>query len=215
VAVPSITAKRKVIQLLFGPHSHELCNRDNHCPPLDHTKYSYSDLKAEYLDRIQQLHPDKIKGCPAVREAARLSFVQLQEAWNKYDEAAKLMKKVKNCGSETSANFTMFGVGCSFADNDRERSLRIEYMDQACRGWIPSAALASGLTSELSSVQSVKPNKGASCTFENRISLMNDDDFVVVDSVEKKVKPASSSESKSRSLLGHLPYFRKQRQKNS
>jgi hypothetical protein len=40
------------------------------------------------------------------------------------------------------ANFTMFGVGCSFADTPDERDRRDKIMEQASRGWFPSASLS-------------------------------------------------------------------------
>ena len=43
-------------------------------------------------------------------------------------------------------NFTMFGVGCSFSDNDQEKDLRNEITDQACRGWFSAGAISSSST---------------------------------------------------------------------
>ena len=57
----------------------------------------------------------------------------LQDAWMDYETLAKVMKKVDNKGAD--ASFTLFGVGCSFSDNDQERERRNEIMDQAGRGW--------------------------------------------------------------------------------
>ncbi len=41
-----------------------------------------------------------------------------------------------------SNKFTMFGVGCSFSDTPIEREKRNEIMEQASKGWFPSASLS-------------------------------------------------------------------------
>ncbi|KAL3809429.1 hypothetical protein ACHAXA_003998 [Cyclostephanos tholiformis] len=40
------------------------------------------------------------------------------------------------------SNFTLFGVGCSFADSPEESMRRAEIMDQACRGWFPDGIIS-------------------------------------------------------------------------
>jgi hypothetical protein len=85
-------------------------------------------------------------------------FMELQSAWNQYEGFAKMMKKVgkgaadrndggssrNNNSNAVDANFTMFGVGCSFADNEQERTVRTQIMDQASRGWFSAGALPDG-----------------------------------------------------------------------
>jgi hypothetical protein len=44
-------------------------------------------------------------------------------------------------GGEDGAYFTMFGVGCSFADSPEESARRAAIMDQACRGWFPFGSI--------------------------------------------------------------------------
>lgn len=126
------------------------------------TNLSYHDLKKIYLIRIHELHPDKRRGAideniigvdrkSVTRSSARESgispctkeFVELQSAWERYESIVKAMKiEDSGSGMVDEANFTMFGVGCSFADNDSERSFRDEIMDQASKGWIPSGTIA-------------------------------------------------------------------------
>merc|ERR1719491_309440 len=65
-------------------------------------------------------------------------FVELVNAWEAYEKIAKPIRKNKNA---EEANFTMFGVGCSFADSPSERDYRTKIMDQACRGWFSSGSL--------------------------------------------------------------------------
>ena len=159
-ATASLRAKQELVRLLFGreysrrgPQAHRL---------LDHSIYSYADLRAAYLERIHFLHPDKknansssssSSAKPAIEDendgnrttdAAR--FVELQEAWNRYEEIAKMMKKVgqgsRDGNARVDANFTMFGVGCSFSDNEEEREMRNRIMDQASRGWFSAGELS-------------------------------------------------------------------------
>mmetsp|Transcript_54500 Transcript_54500/g.157600 ORF Transcript_54500/g.157600 Transcript_54500/m.157600 type:complete len:207 (-) Transcript_54500:36-656(-) len=137
-AVSSRQLKQQVVKLIFGPQyakkgpeAHRL---------LDASIYSYADLKKAYLSRIQEIHPDKIKKGSLEAESMTRSFQELQEAWSKYEELAKLMKSPGNGNEE--ANFTMFGVGCSFSDSEEERALREEFTEQACRGWLSSGMLA-------------------------------------------------------------------------
>ena len=64
--------------------------------------------------------------------------VELQEAWANYESAANLLKRVG--GGSSDANFTIFGVGCSFADSEEERKIQDAITEQACRGWFRSAS---------------------------------------------------------------------------
>lgn len=138
-AASSQQLKKEVVRLLFGP-KYSRQGPDGH-RKLDPSIYSFADLKKAYLGRIQEIHPDKIKGDKNNdADALKLSFQELQEAWKKYEELAKLMKAPGN--GEAEANFTMFGVGCSFSDTEEERILREEFTEQACRGWLSSALLS-------------------------------------------------------------------------
>lgn len=138
----SRSAKAEVVRLLFGskyaekgPPAHRM---------LDPTIYSYDDLKKNYLERLQAIHPDKFKHTPneqrdSLNNEMKLRFVELQNAWTKYEKVARMMKKV---GNGEAANFIRFGVGCSFSDTPQERAQREEIMDQAGRGWFSAGALS-------------------------------------------------------------------------
>jgi hypothetical protein len=131
--------KQQVVRLLFGKQ-YARKGPDAH-RKLDASIYTFADLKKAYLGRIQEIHPDKIRIDSTVNVVElKQEFNALQEAWGKYEALAKSMKNVGN-GSE-EANFTMFGVGCSFADTEAERDLRNEITEQACRGWFSSGLLA-------------------------------------------------------------------------
>jgi curved DNA-binding protein CbpA len=120
---------------------------------LDQSHYSYTELRKAYLRRVQHLHPDRYHNQSlnpnkkVDRDQAKKKFVELQEAWSVYERYAKVLKQ----SGDADASFTMFGVGCSFSDNDRERDLRSEITDQACRGWFSSGVLHSGLSEEAAS----------------------------------------------------------------
>jgi hypothetical protein len=75
-------------------------------------------------------------------ENTKKHFHDLQNAWDKYEDLASAMKKVTG-GDKEASNFTMFGVGCSFSDNEEERAFRNEITDQACRGWFSAGAIGS------------------------------------------------------------------------
>lgn len=146
-AASSRQVKQELTRLLFGKNRNTsgLAEASN---KLDPTAYSYGDLKKAYLQRIHELHPDKNTTSnldAAVKEAAKEEFRKLKDAWDRYEMLAKAMNKVHQNGEESSlsaeANFTMFGVGCSFSDNEEERELRNEIMDQACRGWFSAGSL--------------------------------------------------------------------------
>ena len=79
-----------------------------------------------------KIHPDKNKSKELKShhiEDSKRSFNELQEAWDNYENLAKMMRKATN-GDEADANFTLFGVGCSFSDSPAERALRDEIMEQ-------------------------------------------------------------------------------------
>jgi len=86
-----------------------------------------------------------------------IRFIELKNAWEKYHASVDGGRRDKryswngDCFSADDdddediddVNFTMFGVGCSFADSPEERDLRDEITEQACRGWFPSGAILS------------------------------------------------------------------------
>lgn len=152
-SLSSRRAKTDLVRLLFGstfsrkgPEAHRM---------LDPSMYSYDELKKNYLERLQMIHPDKFKHSrystttttttttPDERhqDADQINqrFVELQQAWTKYEEVYRMIKKV---GKGEEANFTRFGVGCSFSDTPEERAQREEIMDQAGRGWFSAGALS-------------------------------------------------------------------------
>lgn len=117
------------------------------------------------MDKVHKLHPDKnrhehggadtssVNQRDASSNNAR-KFIELKHAWEEYDKIMKLNRlsnisahdnKADSNNDEDEASFTLFGVGCSFADSPSEREYRNEIMEQACRGWFSSGELATGM----------------------------------------------------------------------
>merc|ERR1712157_691350 len=90
----------------------------------------------------QRRHFDKHQQRYSTEELKR-EFQELQSTWDRYEDLTKNMKVTS--GDGTAANFTQFGVGCSFSGNEEEKALRNEITDQACRGWFSSGLVSSGV----------------------------------------------------------------------
>ena len=181
--------KRNLLKLLF---------RDK-CNKMDPSNFNYEDLRKEYLKRLQVIHPDKInvnsidvdrlqserqrdpENLDSLRskEDLKKEFQELQSTWDRYEELSKSMMKVVQ-GDGATANFTKFGVGCSFSDNDEERALRNEITDQACRGWFSSGLVSSGISANSNDERDNGNSKGNIAS--NRKSLIDDSMFVPAES---------------------------------
>ena len=176
----SAAASRRAIQelerLLFLEPRNSLRGSTEWQRKLDsESMYSYTDLRKAYLRRLQEIHPDKHKSRNLSSDhlqSVKQSFNELQAAWDKYESLARNMNKVDK-GDKADANFTMFGVGCSFSDNEEERARRSEITDQACRGWFPSAALPADNDQQLPSQKDVTLNS-------KKIPLVDENMFVSV-----------------------------------
>mmetsp|Transcript_13335 Transcript_13335/g.31514 ORF Transcript_13335/g.31514 Transcript_13335/m.31514 type:complete len:200 (+) Transcript_13335:216-815(+) len=113
--------------------------------PLDkeQKRHSYSELRQLYLERAHSLHPDKFsnKNGGLSKEGANQKFIELKNAWESYNQSVQFMMVTHSRSGSTGdeggsqSDFTMFGVGCSFADSEEERENRNKIMDQASRGW--------------------------------------------------------------------------------
>lgn len=184
-AASSRRARQELVRLLFGKElssasSKEVCRSRK----LDHSRYTYTELRRAYLEKLQQLHPDKkysekYSGC--ITYSTRHSeFVELQEAWGSYDKMAKIAKTVDSEGVDKDRSFTLFGVGCSFSDTDAERNLRAEITDQACRGWLSAGSIAATSKEESQEISSAA----------TQTPLLDEDDdmFVTVDVAAEKDK---------------------------
>ena len=86
-------------------------------------RHSYNELRQLYLERAHSLHPDKFaaKKGGLSKEDAHQSFIELKNAWESYHQSVQFMmvshSRSERAGDEgdSHSDFTMFGVGCSFA----------------------------------------------------------------------------------------------------
>lgn len=197
-ASSSRQVKQELVRLLFGK-KYSKTGPEGH-KKLDYASYSYGDLKRAYFERLQEIHPDKNKSTQmAVLPETKESFLALQDAWDKYEDLAKALERVRSKGQ---GNFTKFGVGCSFSDSDEERALRNEITDQACRGWFSSGLL---------SAESSKSGKDVSTKIQVT-SLIDDDLFVEVESessaIDQVAKDEARTSNKKTPLKTLIPGFK-------
>mmetsp|Transcript_19893 Transcript_19893/g.29506 ORF Transcript_19893/g.29506 Transcript_19893/m.29506 type:complete len:206 (-) Transcript_19893:459-1076(-) len=173
--------KRELVRLLFGGKQIE--NYPDSPRLINSTRHSYADLKKAYLDRIQIVHPDKLhhgEESNDDRKARHDQFVELQEAWDRYNMLGKTMQ---NFGNSIESDFTMFGVGCSFSDSPEERARREEITDQACKGWFSTGALEEKTSTVTNTAHQNKS--------QNTIRLC--DDSLFVESKERCSKESDSA----------------------
>jgi hypothetical protein len=190
-------AKQQVVKLLFGAkYSGQGSNAHR---MLDHSIYSYTALKTAYLEEVHKLHPDKNNHTHNhKKESAKRKFVELKEAWQRYDEFAKTMRRVEK-GDNEASSFTMFGVGCSFCDNDEERAQREAIMDQACRGWFSSGALGNG-DDEVDQEETFTKQQQQVPLCHDDYFVPHDDDMHDIQAEEDPKRPAKPRNF----LVGHL-----------
>ena len=120
-------------------------------------RHSYPQLRAAYLEKVHAMHPDKVAAIrhdePPSKDS-HLDFIELKNAWEEYHASVRIAQRRCNDSNievnnnlqddklDEEQSFTMFGVGCSFADSPEERDLRYEITEQACRGWLPSGSIS-------------------------------------------------------------------------
>jgi len=203
-AATSRRARQDLVRLLFGQESTtspaststaavDVSRFACRSQALDYARYSYAELRQVYLQKLQQWHPDKQYSAKIERDSQLYAnrhtrFVELQNAWDTYNELVKVGETVDRDdaaagdggnSSRKTRDFTMFGVGCSFSDNETERALRNEIMDQAGRGWFSSGALTAEATSSSSSSSSTRNGEKKTIRNNNgtsRMSLLDDTD---------------------------------------
>ena len=135
-AASSRLAKQKLVKFLFDSKYSGKGREAN--KRLDHSSYSFEELRAAFLKRVHEIHPDKRRSTTDTK--GHSEFVQLQSAWTEYEKLAKMMTKVGSGSSD--ADFTLFGVGCSFSDSPEEQRKRSEIMDEAGRGWFTAGVIS-------------------------------------------------------------------------
>lgn len=165
-------------------------------------KLGYSQLKTSYLETCMKLHPDTSSSTSAMNKE---KFMEVQLAWKEYEKMAKSMIRIKkkNHNNSTEENgkqslesmpdfdqgFTLFGVGCSFSDNEYEKTLRNSIMNQACRGWFSLGELPQNNSS-------AEEKKTVTTHLNNtKISLCDDDMFVIDEKSTHVSNPENSGKS--------------------
>jgi hypothetical protein len=107
----------------------------------------------------------------------------------------------------------MFGVGCSFSDNETERALREEITNQACRGWFSAGQLAE-VASAPGNKTSQDNSMGDMTTMTMRagedasIQLSEDDDMFELETKSYQAQGSNncnSNNSSSGSSESHKP----------
>lgn len=157
---------------------------------------TYRALKKAYLARLHDLHPDKAEDA----ETGKRQFVELQTAWMVYERMSRTYRQASADRDGAEGDFTMFGVGCSFADNDQERKLRTEIMDQACRGWFSSGLLQES-SAEPSTADDRTPNSSLFTQLEEELETGPDDN--PKDEPSLRGTPTSSPQQPGRKTLVH------------
>jgi hypothetical protein len=164
-AIGSRRARENLVRLLFRSNDRPAAAAAVASDPVDRRRqqqqrHSYARLRAAYIERVHEMHPDKMAaddrldgGGRESREERNSKFVELKNAWEEYHASVRVVRELVGLGGidddgendireyEGGANFTMFGVGCSFADSPEERDRRNEITEQACRGWFPSGSI--------------------------------------------------------------------------
>jgi len=208
-AAKSLRAKEDLLKLLFETKSHSLEGGGRKTQQfLNHSSLTHDQLRTAYLKRVQELHPDKHHTTTTTGKCARddvkSQFVQLKEAWNRYQDFAKMIKRTPN-GKTIDANFTMFGVGCSFADSEEERRLRNEITDQACRGWFSAGELTSHNVGKSSG--RIEKTTGGS-----KSSLFTPQDGEMLENHSHSAEESTFTGGRRKSLVSdHLPASRRSR----
>lgn len=126
------------------------------------------------------------------------AFIELQDAWKKYDKVVKSMQQGQSESEMRGVqeDFTLFGVGCSFADNVEERDLRSQFMDQACRGWLKAGEITELSVHDENVTLAV--DKQMLSSEDEKVSLIDEEMFVAND--EKHAINLTSRKS----LIDHL-----------
>ena len=174
------------------------------------------------------MHPDKMasqtqKNVSDDYKNAHLQFIDLKHAWEEYHASVRIIQRKKNdertsnnmeCPTddefwEVDDDFTMFGVGCSFADSEEERALRAVIMDQACQGWFSSGSLtgekALGYDDNANTATDSKQQQ--KFLSQPQLKLCDDDMFVSDDEQSAKEDPPKNKKC----LVQNVDSFRRKR----
>ena len=192
-------------------------------------RHSYSQLRSAYLQKVHEMHPDKMasqtkKNVPEDYKNAHLQFIDLKHAWEEYHASVRIIQRKKNDDLttnnmestnddefwEVNDDFTMFGVGCSFADSEEERNLRNKIMDQACQGWFSSGSLTGekALGYDVNTNTATDSKQQQKSLSQPQLKLCDDDMFV---SSEDEQSAKEDPPKNKKCLVQNVDSFRRKR----
>ena len=249
-AIGSRRARENLVRLLFQKSKKDQI--DAHAGAIDHRRrHSYSQLRAAYIELVHTIHPDKFAfyNDDEGKEECQRKFVELQSAWEEYHASVREVRRDRprnidrrsrmsgdnndeknddafdddSLNNVEDENFTMFGVGCSFADTPDERDRRDKIMEQASRGWFPSASLSfrditgdgerdySNNEFKVESRRDEDDDKMHSCldTYAPRVPLIDNNMFVSEEEQSNIKKEVVSSRKVS--LIQNVDKFRRRK----
>ena len=175
------------------------------------------------------MHPDKMasqtkKNVPEDYKNAHLQFIDLKHAWEEYHASVRIIQRKKNDDLttnnmkstdddefwEVNDDFTMFGVGCSFADSEEERNLRTRIMDQACQGWFSSGSLTGekALGYDVNTNTATDSKQQQKSLSQPQLKLCDDDMFV---SSEDEQSAKEDPPKNKKCLVQNVDSFRRKR----
>ncbi|KAG8459421.1 hypothetical protein KFE25_013057 [Diacronema lutheri] len=94
---------------------------------------SHADVRRAYLAHAMRVHPDKV--APNDYKRAHEQFAALQAAWDRYEhERPRNFRRRRKVGDDEDPTRQLYGVGCSWTDNEAERLERISVQEQAAHG---------------------------------------------------------------------------------
>ena len=213
-----LRAKVETASSTLSPNPYDGCQgRTTHRRFLDAASYTYQDLKKEYLKRLHDIHPDKLnqekkdKDGNQKKQYPHHSVGELVDAWNDYEALERTMRtsiQDKDSTRSVQHDFTLFGVGCSFADSKQEQEMRSDFMDQACQGWISNGQIPERLEDKNEVVGNSSSSVAAA---KHDASLLQEDWFVEEEENHGKQEKDRNSKTPPPSLVDNSALSRKQR----
>jgi len=182
-------------------------------------RHTYSQLRSLYLDKVHSMHPDKLQhNQKQNKEDVHIQFIELKNAWEEYHASVRIVQRKSNDKNiqsldnnnddddyweEDGDDFTLFGVGCSFADSQAERDLRNKIMDQASRGWFSSGSIS--VANMDRDDDSKEESSDAKLHLTKEIQLSDDNMFIsTADQSTSEVSPI-----RRKCLVNNVDMFRK------
>jgi len=165
------------------------------------------------------MHPDKLQhNQKQNKEDVHIQFIELKNAWEEYHASVRIVQRKSNDKSiqsldnnddyleEDGDEFTLFGVGCSFADSQTERDLRNKIMDQASRGWFSSGSIS--VANNRDRDDDLKDESYHTKQHATTLSQLTDDDMFISTADQST---SEDSPIRRKCLVDNVNMFRKKR----